>query len=188
MTESRIRLNSSIMDDADSHVDPEPGQPKGRENGRVLTRMTWRAMPLALFLPAVAVALGYACLWIYLVGAGRGDGNLARISLLVLVIGVPGLLAYAGLRLSTIRLTTRGAHLQVHPGFPVRDPVIVTYPSITGLKVKRGLSGWMTGAGSLVIERDSDAAVVVAGLRNADEALNEILARSPALNGLGVRN
>ncbi|WP_290887643.1 hypothetical protein, partial [Hoeflea sp.] len=49
----------------------------------------WRASALALFLPGLVVAGGYAGLWLFLHAAGRGEGALARVCLLVLVIGVP---------------------------------------------------------------------------------------------------
>jgi hypothetical protein len=179
MTSPEIRINSLPMDDAYSQGDQTIRQTDDRSS----RRLTWRASPLALLLPGLAVALGYAGLWLYLMQTGRAESNLARISLLVLVIGVPCLLAHAGLRLSTTRLTARGAHLEAHPGFPARDPLIVAYPAITGVRVKRGLSGWLTGAGSLVIERDSGSPVVVSGLGQADSALAEVKARSPALNG-----
>ena len=111
----------------------------------------------------------------------HGEGAIARVCLVVLVIGVPCLLAYAGLRLSTTRLALRGAHLEAHPGFPVRDPVVVAYSAVTGLALRRGLSGWITGAGSLVIERDREAPLVVPGLANPDSALSAVSERLAAL-------
>lgn len=162
---------------------PQDDQTIGQTDDRASRRLIWRASPLALLLPGLTVAFGYAGLWFYLGQTGRQDSNLARISLLVLVVGVPCLLAHAGLRLSTTRLTARGAHLEAHPGFPARDPLIVAYPAITGVSVKRGLSGWLTGAGSLIIERDVGPPVVVSGLSQAEAALAEVRARSPALNG-----
>jgi hypothetical protein len=183
MTLTEIRINSLPMDDAYSQGDRKIRQTDDRPSRRLI----WHASPLALLLPGLAVAFGYAGLWLYLVQTGREDSNLARISLLVLVIGVPCLLAHAGLRLSTTRLTVRGAHLEAHPGFPARDPLIVAYPSITGVRLRRGLSGWLTGAASLIIERDSGAPVVVSGLGEAEAALAEIAARSPALNGVAPR-
>ncbi|MBC7284578.1 hypothetical protein, partial [Hoeflea sp.] len=141
----------------------------------------WRASALALFLPGLVVAFGYAGLWLLLHATGRGEGALARVCLLVLVIGVPLILAHAGLRLSTVRLTLRGAHLEAHPGFPARDPAIVAYPAVTGLSLKRGLSGWITGAGSLVIERGNGPPVVVAGLADPESARSDLSSRLAAL-------
>jgi hypothetical protein len=134
---------------------------------------------MALFLPGLVVAIGYAALWIILFVNGRGDGALARVCLLVLVIVVPLLFAYAGLRLSTTRLMLRGAHLEAHPGFPARDPIVVNYPAVAGLTLRRGLSGWITGAGSLVIERENGPAVIVS-------ACPILMRRSPIFrNGAG---
>lgn len=137
----------------------------------------WRASAVALFLPGLTVAAGYAALWLFLYLDGRGNGPLARVSPMVLAIAVPVLLAHAGLRLSTTRLTLRGAHLEAHPGFPARDPVIVSYPAVTAVSLRRGLSGWITGAGSLVIERHDGAPLVIPGLSHPDQALAEVSAR-----------
>jgi len=169
------------MDSADSQIEQQnirPGEVQRR-------RVAWRASALALFLPGLTVAAGYAALWLFLYLNGRGGDALARVSLMVLVIVVPFLLAHAGLRLSTTRLTLRGAHLEAHPGFPARDPVIVAYPAVTELSLRRGISGWITGAGSLVIERENGAPVVVSGLSNPDAALADLSARR-AVHGKSV--
>lgn len=166
------------MDSADSPTKPSPSG-----SGREPRRAEWRASAMALFLPGLVVAIGYAALWIILFVNGRGDGALARVCLLVLVIVVPLLFAYAGLRLSTIRLMLRGAHLEAHPGFPARDPIVVNYPAIAGLSLRRGLSGWITGAGSLVIERESGPPVIVSGLSNPDAALADLSNRCRTFKG-----
>ncbi len=164
------------MDSVDSQIELKVPEQAGRR------RLFWRASATALFLPAMVVAAGYAVLWLFLNQTGRGGGHLARVSMLVLVIGVPILLVHAGLRLSTTRLTLRGAHLEAHPGFPARDPLIVAYTSVTGLSVRRGLSGWLTGAGSLIVERGTQPRVIVSGLARAETALLEVAARCPVLN------
>tara|TARA_R110002020_G_scaffold35195_4_gene106318 strand:+ start:4066 stop:4581 length:516 start_codon:yes stop_codon:yes gene_type:complete len=171
------------MDSADSPIDDMHTGP-----GPARRQVTWRASALALFLPTVVVAAGYGGLWLALSLAGRGNGAFARVCLMVLVIGVPCLLAYAGLRLSTTRLALRGAHLEAHPGFPVRDPVIVAYAAVSGLSLRRGLSGWITGAGSLVIERDTQAPLVVPGLANPDAALAAVSERVAALAARASRD
>lgn len=176
MTWREIGLNSPLMTGDNTQLDDGV-----RAAAPVPRRPFWRASAAALFLPTVVVAGGYAALWLYLMQDGRGSGNLARVSLAVLAIGVPCLLAHAGLRWSTTRLTLRGSHLEAHPGFPARDPVIVAYASITGLRIRRGLAGRLTGAGSLIIERDPEAPVVVSGLTDAEKALSETMRRAPAL-------
>jgi hypothetical protein len=177
MTVANFRLNSRVMDSADSHIKPLHPASDGPQR-----RAVWRASPLALFLPGLVVAAGYGALWISLYLNGRGEGALARVCLMVLIIVVPSLLAYAGLRLSTTRLTLRGAHLEAHPGFPARDPEIMTYTAVTRLSLRRGLSGWITGAGSLVIERDNGLPVVVSGLSSPDVALADLSDRCEAFN------
>ncbi len=182
VTVAEFRLNSPVMDSADSHIKPlhpASGHPASAEPRR---RAVWGASALALFLPGLVVAAGYGALWISLYLNDRGEGALARVCLMVVVIIVPLLFAYAGLRLSTTRLTLRGAHLEVHPGFPARDPVIVSYPAVTGLSLRHGLSGWITGAGSLVIEREHGVPVVVSGLTSPDAALADLSARCEAFS------
>ncbi|AKH99456.1 hypothetical protein IMCC20628_00732 [Hoeflea sp. IMCC20628] len=161
-------------------------EPKNMDAGQIQQhRVAWRANAIALFLPGLAVAAGYGGLWLVLYLDGRGAGALARVSLMVLVIGVPLLLAHAGLRLSTTRLTLRGTHLEAHPGFPSRDPVIVAYPAVTRLSLRRGLSGWITGAGSLVIERENGAPVIIPGLSHPDAALAELSAHRASFSKPG---
>ena len=177
VTRAIFRLHSDLMDKADSQIEQH-----GRRSGDIPQRRGhWRASAIALFLPGLTVAAGYAALWVYLYLDGRANGALARVSLMVLVIVVPLLLAHAGLRLSTTRLTLRGAHLEAHPGFPARDPVIIAYPAVTGVSLRRGLSGWITGAGSLVIKRENGPPVVVSGLSDPDSVLAEVSARRAML-------
>lgn len=176
VTRPKSPLHWDLMSSADSHLDHEAATSGG---GR--RRITWRASALALFLPALVVAAGYAALWAYLVADGRGEGALARISLMVLFVGTPLLLAHAGLRLATTRLTLRGAHLEAHKGFPARDPEIVAYAAISDATLRRGLSGWLTGAGSLVIKRENGPVLVVPGLAHPDAALADLTARRSAL-------
>lgn len=178
MTQPEFQLDLRLMSNAESSLEHEKaGADKARPR-----RVAWRASAPALFLPGFVVAAGYAGLWAFLTMGGRGEGALARLSLLILVLGVPLLLAHAGLRLSTTRLTLRGAHLEAHPGFPARDPVIVSYRAITSVAVRRGLSGRITGAGSLVISRENGAPVIVAGLASPAAVLADISARREALN------
>ncbi|MDF1609659.1 hypothetical protein PZ897_15845 [Hoeflea sp. YIM 152468] len=169
------------MDSVDSHL-----QQIGPESEVTRGRVVWQASPLALFLPGLVVAAGYGLLWLVLYVNGRDGGALARVCLLVLVVIVPFLFAHAGLRLSTTRLTLRGAHLEAHPGFPARDPVIVVYPAVTRLSLRRGLSGWITGAGSLRIERTDGAPVVVSGLADPQAVLAELSARREGLSATAV--
>jgi len=141
----------------------------------------WKASALALFLPGLVVAAGYGAFLLALVLSGKGEGALARVCLLVLVIVVPLLLAHAGLRLSTTQLTLHPARLEAHPGFPARDPEVISYAAVTGLSLRRGLSGWITGAGSLVIERGAGVPVIVSGLSSPDAALASLTARREAV-------
>lgn len=181
MTVAKFRLNSQSMDRADSPI--SQSSPVSDEG---LHQVIWKASPLALFLPGLVVAAGYGALLLALFFSGKGEGALARVCLLVLVIVVPLLFAHAGLRLSTTRLTLHAARLEAHPGFPARDPEIIPYAAVTGVSLRRGLSGWITGAGSLVIERDNGMPVVVSGLSNPDAAMAGLTACREAVELTGV--
>lgn len=181
VTKAKIHLNSLFMDSADS---PTPHSASRSEE--VLHHSVWQASAFALFLPALVVAAGYGMLLIALVLGDRGNGPLARVCLIVVVIGVPLLLAYAGLRLSTTRLTLHAAHMEAHPGFPVRDPVVIPYSAVSGLSLRRGLSGWITGAGSLMIERGDGPPITVSGLARPDAALAELTVYRDAVHPVAI--
>ncbi|SOE13828.1 hypothetical protein SAMN05877838_0952 [Hoeflea halophila] len=181
MTVTEIRLNLAVMDSADSHTHNGLTEAAGASD-----QFAWRASAAALFLPALVVAAGYGALLLALVLADRGNGPLARVCMIVLVIGVPLLLAHAGLRLSTTRLALHASYLEVHPGFPARDPVTIPYASVSRATVRRGLSGWITGAGSLVIERESGLPVIVSGLSSPDTAVAKLDAYRDGVHGKRV--
>ena len=181
VTEVKIRLNSRLMTSADSPIPQTASVSDGAP-----FRSVWRASALALFLPALVVAVGYGALLAALVFNGRGEGALARICLMVVVIVVPLLLAYAGLRLSTTQLTLHAGFLEAHPGFPARDPVMISYADVSGFSLRRGLSGWITGAGTLVIERGNGRPVIVPGLSNPDAALAELSAHRGTVQSSGA--
>lgn len=159
------------MDIVDSPV--PHGAPLTEE---VPVRAVWQASASALFLPGLVVAAGYGALLAALIYGGSGEGALARVCLVVVVIVVPLLLAYAGLRLATTRLTLYETHLEAHPGFPVRDPVMINYSEVSGMLIKRGLSGWITGAGTLVITQNNAPPVIVSGLSDPDAAFADLTA------------
>lgn len=140
-------------------------------------RSVWRASALALFLPPLVIAAGYSALWIYLHLDGRDAGALSRASLAVLILGIPLLLVYAGLRLATTQMTLLGSQLEVHPGFPARDPVLVGYRQIEAIELRRGLSGFLTGAGSLIIAVKAGKPVVASALQDPEAAMAAIEAR-----------
>lgn len=171
VTGINFRLNSRLMDIADS---PVPHVAPLTQEAPV--RAVWQASAMALFLPGLVVAGGYGALLAALIFGGSGEGALARVCLMVLVIVVPLLLAYAGLRLATTRLTLYAGHLEAHPGFPARDPVMVSYREVSGMLIRRGLSGWITGAGTLVIAQNNGAPVIVSGLSDPDAAFADLSA------------
>lgn len=180
MTVAEIRLNSAFMESADSHTH------HAHTDAEASHQSAWQASAVALFLPALVVAAGYGALLFALVLADRENGPLARVCMIVLAIGVPLLLAHAGLRLSTTRLELHTAYLEAHPGFPARDPVTIPYAAVSRTTVRRGLSGWITGAGSLIIERENGLPVTVSGLSDPDAAVAELTAYRDAVHAKHV--
>ena len=77
MTMEKLRLHLPVMNNADSQMES-----KNNGSGEARRRGCWRASALALFLPGLVVAGGYAALWFYLHATGRGDGVLALSSCL----------------------------------------------------------------------------------------------------------
>lgn len=147
-------------------------------------RSVWRASALAIFLPTLVIAAGYSALSIFLHLGGRDTGALSRASMAVLVLGIPLLLVYAGLRLATTQMTLRGSQVEIHPGFPARDPILVGYRQIEAVVLKRGLSGFLTGAGSLIIDVKAGRPLVVSALQDPEAAMAAIRARcSLAVSG-----
>ncbi|WP_110033933.1 PH domain-containing protein [Hoeflea marina] len=140
-------------------------------------KSVWRASAMALFLPTLVIAVGYAGLWAYLLLSGREAGALARASQAVLILGVPLLLVHAGLRLATTEMILRGSQLEIHPGFPARDPVHIAYRDIGTIRLRRGLSGRLTGSGSLILEVPAGRPVVVCALQEPEAALAAIRSR-----------
>jgi hypothetical protein len=80
---------------------------------------------VAVFLPSAVIVGGYLAAWTGLWIAGRGDGALARLCLLVLSLGGPFLVAHALLRRFTARVEVLPQAVMVHAGFPRSEPVAV---------------------------------------------------------------
>lgn len=142
-----------------------------------------RAFPaarLALLLPGLVIFAGYGLVYLTLHLTGQEGGHLARLVFVVLLIGCPLILTWAGLRLATIRIELGANSVTAHPGFPARDPVVIAYRDLDKVRVRKGLSGRLTGASTLILTEKSGRQVRVEGIAAADEAasaLNGILAR-----------
>lgn len=166
--------------------DVRPGVPHMRtlddpselENARDrVYRARWQ-----LFLPTIAIALLYGAAWVYLNNEGRSDSALARLSVIIIAVGVPGLAVHAFLRFQTIRLQLLPTCIRYHPGWPKDVPVDLPYELLEKVRVKRGLIGFLTGSGTLVFHLTTGEKVAIADVANVGQARREIdrvLASSP---------
>lgn len=128
----------------------------------------------ALFLPTAVVIVGYTALLAFLWIAGRSDGALFRLGLVILALGTPIMLAHAILRTYTVKLQPMAQALYVHRGFPRAEAIEIPYPMIRSTRNRRGIGGYLTGSGTLVIELVTGGTVVVCDLENAAGAKKTI--------------
>jgi hypothetical protein len=138
---------------------------------------------LALFLPALAIAVSYGVLMLVLWAGGWTNGSFARLCLLVLLIGVPLLVAHAGLRAITVgvRLEPRGVVLS--RGFPARGAIILGWHEIADA----GASGrGFFGGHTLQVEDTSGGRTSIHDLARADEAAALIRTRIGGFKGVAT--
>ncbi|QDZ01989.1 PH domain-containing protein [Nitratireductor mangrovi] len=134
---------------------------------------------LSLFLPTIVVVVGYGLLLSFLFAAGRGDGALARLCIVVLAIGGPFLIAHAVLRRFTISVAVMPRALYLHRGFPHSQPFEIPYALIDRVSVRRGLPGRIAGSGALVVTLANGRRVVVGDLAQPHAAARAICAHLP---------
>lgn len=144
-------------------------------DGESVAHAAFRGDLRALFVPTMVVALGYLCMWFFLYVTGNGSGAMARLSIAVLALGVPVLIAHAGLRYVTISIVVGPDHIVAHRGFPIRDEVEISYRAIREVRVRRGISGSLTGAGTILIDRVGGKITVVPDIANPRGARKAIL-------------
>lgn len=128
----------------------------------------------ALFLPVIVVAIGYATLLSWLWLSGSFSSGIARLSIVVLAVGVPLLVAYAALRYFTIRIQLLTRSLQINLGFPRNEPLDIPYPLIRDIEIRRGLAGRATGSGTLVFRLATGQNIAVCDLSDPDRVRDAI--------------
>ena len=134
-----------------------------------------------IFVPTVVIAILYSAAWMFLAMTGKSDTGLARLFIVVMAVGVPFLAAHAFLRFQTIRLQVSDGHAYCHPGWPKELPIDVPLSVIKEVKVRRGLSGYLFGGGTLILDLVTEGSVVVADISEPDLAKKVIdIARSDA--------
>ncbi|MGI9381974.1 MAG: PH domain-containing protein [Methyloligellaceae bacterium] len=104
-----------------------------------------------IFLPALVVACLYGGLWLFLVAAARGDTAIARLLLLVAVVGAPLLLAHASLRHLSFGLAVGSRGLWYRRGWLRPHWRRVPLAQIARVDATRGLAGHLVGGGALVV-------------------------------------
>ncbi len=117
-----------------------------------------------LFLPTAAILLLYSVALAFLHWSGRGQGDLARLVLVVLTVGTPLVAAHAFLRFETIRLQVLDETVRFHPGWPRRQAGEMPLSAITAVRIRRGLSGRLFGGGTLVLKLAGGQAVAIPDL------------------------
>jgi len=136
---------------------PEAGAP-------VTYRCHWQ-----IFVPTIVVLIGYGLALWYLWFTGRSEMALFRLFAIVMAVGVPLLAAHAFLRYETVRVQLMPETLRYHPGWPKDMAIEIPRELITGLYVKRGLSGWLFGGGTLIVKTSTRNRVAIADLKSPHE-------------------
>lgn len=112
----------------------------------LLYRADW-----SIYLPAILVILLYGALWVLMLFLGKGDTALARILLLVLVLGVPLLLVRAFLRYMSFELRIFRRRLLYRRGWIRPRWRRVALEDVTGVRVAYGPAGRLPGSGALIM-------------------------------------
>ena len=121
-------------------------QTRGPGDGRQRFGVHW-----TIFLPALAVGALYSGAWLFLMAAGRGDTTLARLLLIVAVVGAPLLLAQAFLRHQAFGLAVGSRGLWYRRGWVRPRWQRVPLAEIARVEVVRGPAGHLLGGGALVV-------------------------------------
>ena len=123
-----------------AHDTRDPGEDRQR------FRAHW-----TIFLPALVVACLYGGLWLFFVAAGKGDTALARLLLIVAVVGAPLLLAQAFLRHLSFGLAVGPRGLWYRRGWLRPRWRRVPLAQIARIDTALGLAGRLFGGGALVV-------------------------------------
>jgi len=144
-------------------------RPEAQQAGVPLYIAHWH-----IFIPTIIVTGLYFIAWIILHATGMGQSGLARISFLVIAIGVPFMTAYAFLRYQTIRVQINENDIICHPGWPKDLPIDVPISIISRVRVKRGLVGRLFGGGTLLLQLSTGSTVLIPDLRDVRDACKAI--------------
>ncbi|MEZ5839867.1 MAG: PH domain-containing protein [Hyphomicrobiales bacterium] len=134
----------------------------------------------ALFVPPAAVAVVYLAAYGVLELTGAGQGELARLCLVVALVATPILVAIAFLRFETVRLEADAHTVAFHSGRPGGNIERRSYDDIAAIRVRRGLTTGRFGMATVVLEMKNGRRVALAGLGRPEAAVAAIAARVDA--------
>lgn len=130
-----------------------------------------------IFLPAIVVAALYGGAWVFLLLAGKGEGALATLCLLVLLLVVPVLLVRAFLRYASFDLRVDDFSLKYRRGWFRPHWHKVRLDEVTGAHAVLSPVGRMLGGGALVLAREAGRPIRLNDVDSPERAAGEITRR-----------
>ncbi len=127
-----------------------------------------------IFVPTIVICILYIAGWVTLYLMDKSQGDLARLFIVVLAVGVPLLFAHAFLRYQTISIKIFETHLQYHTGWPRAEPVRLPYGLIDKIKYTRGLSGRVFGGGTVILQLVAGEAIGIADVEKPAAATAKV--------------
>lgn len=121
------------------------------------------------FLPSVIIALGYGLLWGWLYWQGQGGTALARLSLAVVLLVVPLLIAYGVVKQITTFVDVFGSNIKINRGMPRSEVIEAPFAFIERSEIVYGLLGRFTNSATVRIHLASGKVVSVAGIDRANQ-------------------
>lgn len=116
------------------------------------------------FLPSLIISLGYGLIWLWLYSQGQGGGALARLSLAVVLLIVPLLIAYGVLKQVTTYVDVFGSYVKVNRGIANSGSAELPFAFIERVDIVYGLLGRITNSATVRINLSSGKVVSIAGI------------------------
>jgi uncharacterized membrane protein YdbT with pleckstrin-like domain len=104
----------------------------------------------SVFVPTIAITVLFGAAWGWLVVAGSGAGTLARVSISVLVFGVPITATLAALRYHGVRVRVGKRTVVLNRGWPHRRLSRLRLADMAAVDVRRDVLGRCVDAGTVV--------------------------------------
>ncbi len=131
------------------------------------------------FLPALIVGGIYAGLWLLLVLLGKGDGGLARLCLLVALVGTPILFALAFLRYASFALLIGARSLWFRQGWLRPRWCRLGLDQIRDVGVAQSPAGRILGSGAIDLTCRDGRYIRISDVRGPKAAAAIIRNRAP---------